>query len=589
MSLYGELKRRNVFRVAAAYVIASWLIVQVVATIATPLNLPDWFETMVLVLLAIGFPIALLLGWVFELTADGIKVSTPDFPTGQGRSHLVDYSLILAILILASVTVWDRMSPGTEPPDVASVPVPVDKSIAVLPFADMSPSGDQEYFGDGIAEEILNELTELDGLRVASRTSSFSFKETNSTTNAIGEALNVNTVLEGSVRMDENRLRVTAQLIDVATGYHHWSEVYDRELDDVFAVQEEIAASVAAVLGVTLGVGDVNSFRGAGTDSFEAYQIYLRALETDNPKREIPLLEQAIALDPDYAAAISALGLAYARDMWNSPVEQAPELLVNADRYLRRAVELSPTSAYGYSLLAAANYASFRFNESEEYFNRALAIEQEGSLLNNYGNMLMRAGKSVAATRYYNFSYDAEKYPFQPALLHLNAHLALEDYVTVLELAEGFPPGPRASAQFLVALNRNDRAQLLELLNTERGALPGFTYLAPVLERQDSAAALTLLREIHSDPSLSWPSKYHDVALVSAVLGDPEFALETFAREVRLTTIRYGALWYPVMREVRQLPGFKELVAEVNLVEYWRTHGWPDHCRPLGSDDFECF
>lgn len=589
MSLYGELKRRNVFRVAAAYVIASWLIVQVVATIATPLNLPDWFETMVLVLLAIGFPIALLLGWVFELTADGIKVSTPDFPTGQGRSHLVDYSLITAVLILASVTVWDRVNPGSELSDIAAPAIPVEKSVAVLPFADMSPAGDQEYFGDGIAEEILNQLTELEGLRVASRTSSFSFKDTNSTADSIGEALNVNTVLEGSVRMDEDRLRVTAQLIDVATGYHHWSEIYDRELDDVFSVQEEIAASVAAVLGVTLGVGDVNSFMGAGTDSFEAYRIYLRAMELRNPKRQIPLLEQAIALDPDYAAAISALGLAYASDMWFSPVEQAPELLANADRYLRRAVELSPDSAYGYSLLATANYASFRFNESEEYFNRALAINQEGELLNNYGNMLMRAGKSAAATRYYNFSYVADKYPYRPDLLHLNAYLALEDYVTALELAEGFPPGPQAAAQFLVAVNRNDRAKFLELLNNEREALRGFTYLAPVLERQESVPALELLRELQSDTNQSWPSKYHDVALIAAYLGDPEFALETFAREIRLTTIRYGSLWYPVMEEVRQLPAFKELVTEVNLVEYWRTHGWPDQCRPMGSDEFECF
>lgn len=591
MSLYSELRRRNVFRVAAAYVIAAWVIAQVASTVAEPLNLPEWFESLVLVLLAVGFPIALLLGWVFELTSEGVKTSTAEFPPSQGRSRLVDFGLMLSVLILAGVTVWDRLESSSEVTGLVELSIPIDKSIAVLPFADMSPAGNQEYFGDGIAEEILNELTELDGLQVASRTSSFSFKDTNTTTTEIGRTLNVNMILEGSVRMNDNRLRVTAQLIDVASGYHHWSEIYDRELDDLFAVQEEIASSVAAVLGVTLGVGDVNSFRGAGTDSFEAYSFYLRAQNEPNPQQQISLLERAITLDPDYAAAISSVGLAYANSMWTSPVEQAPELLERAGQYLRRAVSISPESAYGYSLLATANYGQFNFIESEEYFNRALAIDQDGLHLANYGNMLMRAGKSTVANRYYELASSADESAFPPGPLQLNAAVALSDYARAENIVGGYPPGFGTEERYRIALNQNDiprvQALLEQLVETEPAAYLNFT---PILESLDSPEiALSILRSLYADTATSWPSKYHDIALLAAFLGDPEFALEVFSTEVRLTAIRYGALWYPVMNEVRQLPAFKDLMREVNLVEYWRTHGWPDHCRPLGTDDFECY
>ena len=212
MSFLTELRRRNVVRVAATYVIASWVIIQVVTSVSAPLNLPDWFDAVVIVLLIIGFPVAVLVAWAFELTPDGIKVT----PSAKGASapprwHLLDTALVMALFAVAAAMVSSQITPGTEPV-TREVTVPADKSVAVLPFADMSPDGDQGYFADGIAEELLNELTGLDGLRVASRSASFAYRDTTIDLQSIAEALNVSTVLEGSVRKDGNRIRVTAQL-----------------------------------------------------------------------------------------------------------------------------------------------------------------------------------------------------------------------------------------------------------------------------------------------------------------------------------------------------------------------------------------
>lgn len=596
LSLFGELKRRNVIRVAATYMIASWLIIQVVSTIETPLSLPEWFDTVVVVLLALGFPIALLITWAFELTPEGIKASRPSTTNKAEQFRIIDYVLVVFLFLMISVTVWNRTPTLTTTTEMTANPsvtsIPTDKSIAVLPFADMSPGGNQEYFGDGIAEELLNEFTRLEGLRVASRTSSFSFKDTNATAGEIGESLNVSLILEGSVRTDANRLRITAQLIDVSNEYHHWSETYDRELNDIFSIQEEISAAVAGVLGVTLGVGDVNSFRGAGTDNIRAYSTYLRAIHSSpsTANETSALLQQAIDLDPDYGAAIAALGLEIATTMWTNPVEQAPQILDRSIEYLNRAVEINPDSAYAYTLQATANYGLFNFIDSEDYYTRALTIDQDGENIQHYGNMLMRTGKSSAALRYYDLAYSAEKHPVPVQRLGLNAHLARGNYDDALQLIEQLAEADKPLAGYYLAINQGNSVQLRAALDSLQSEQPlTHRHLTPVLDAIDSPeTAVDRLISMFENADASWPSKYQHTAMLAAYLGEPEFALEVFATEVRLTTIRYGTLWYPVMAEVRQLPAFKELMTEINLVEYWRAHGWPDLCRPMGNDDFEC-
>jgi TolB-like protein/tetratricopeptide (TPR) repeat protein len=591
LSFVDELRHRNVFRVAATYLIAGWLIIQVVSAVSGPLNLPDWFDTVVIVLLAIGFPIAALFAWAFELTPDGIRASRHEVIGKNDRaSNKLDYALIGALFIVAGTIAWNQIGARRVGTTASYASIPQDKSIAVLSFADMSAEGDQGYFADGIAEELLNALTRLDGLRVASRTSSFSFRGSDADIRAIGEALNVNLVLEGSVRKDGDRIRITAQLIDTANGYHHWVQTYDRNLNDIFAIQDEIANAIAGVLGVSLGVGNVNSFRGAGTDNFEAYEAYWQAKNTPIfTVDRIRAFERAVQIDPDYAAALAELGLSIASMMWVSQPEEAPDILDRALPILLNAIELRPDSAYAYTLLASVNYARLDWNQSEQYYNKALAVSRDGEILAHYGNMLMRSGRSEAAIRAYAEAAVAERYPVSGGTLFQNAYLAMDRFAEVDEYASQH--FVNTNFWLLLELNRGDLSAIeAALTSAPRDLVETSELFVPLLEVIESPdEALDLLRSVYANTDIVWPSKYHDIALLAAYYGDPEFSLDVFSREVRLTTIRFGALWYPVMSGVRKLPAFRELMSDINLLEYWRINGWSNHCRPLKEEDFECF
>lgn len=580
------------FRVAATYVVATWVIIQVVTAVSQPLGFPDWFEAGIIVLLVIGFPVAILLAWAFELTPDGIRATPSEEISAAPEWRILDTALVIGLVAVAVAVVWARVSPDIDGAG-SSVNSSADKSIAVLPFIDMSPTGDQAYFGDGIAEELINELTRLEGLRVASRSSSFAFREEAIDLRSIGEALNVTTVLEGSVRKDGDRIRVTAQLINSADGYHLWSKTFDRELEGIFAIQDEIATAVGGALGVRLGVGTVNAFLGAGTTNVEAYETYLRGLSTPifgSATERMRLFERAVELDQEYAAAWAALGLTVASTMWTSPVEEAPQILDRAIPILNKAVELEPDSSYSYTLLATANYATFDWTSSEQLYSKAMEIETDAQVLGHYANMLMRSGRSSESLRYAQLAASADRYAWENAI-SFNSALALGQFERLRELGVWVIGAAPQTTKLLLALNEGDlpalRNALLELPANDVATTRLFR---PVLNDLDShEQALTALKSIYADSDAAWPAKHHDVALLAAFLGDPEFALEAIGHEARLTTVRFGALWYPVMGEVRKLRGFKQLVTDVNLVEYWRNFGWSDHCRPIGTEDFECF
>lgn len=248
---FAELLRRKVFRVAAAYLVVAWLLVQVAATTFEPLGLPAWTLSLVIALLVLGFPLACVLAWVFDLTPAGIERSPgPQAdPVGIGGNE--------------AVTALPAASPAPE-------------SVAILPFADMSPSHDQEYFCDGMAEEIINALCVVRGLRVASRTSSFQYKGRAVDVREIGRQLGVGSVLEGSVRKADDRVRITVQLLNAADGYHLWSQSYERKLEDVFAVQIEIAQRMVDALRVSLSPRETELLGRGGTHNGQAYDYFLK-------------------------------------------------------------------------------------------------------------------------------------------------------------------------------------------------------------------------------------------------------------------------------------------------------------------------
>jgi len=577
LSLFSELKRRKVFRVGIAYVIAAWLVAQVADLVADNFNAPDWVMQMIITLLIVGLPISLILSWAFDLTADGI--TRTEYGEVEGSLTVSNKSILALVggLFVAVAVVFYVAWPRD------------DRSIAVLPFEDISPGGDQAHFGNGIADELRLELQGLDGLRVAGRTSSIAAAQEDSKT--IGEILNVDSILAGSIRKEGDNLRITVQLTHVADGFTIWSESYDRELENIFEMQEEIATSVAGALGVRLGVGEVNAFRGAGTQNVEAYEAYLQGQGRNLTNQEkIRLYERATELDPNYAAAWSQLGLRTLATMWDSSLDQASEIVDRAYPLVLRGVELNPESAIAQYRLAQVRNARYDWIGGEQGFVQAIDLLTDRPIVASYGAMLLRTGRTAYAQKQYALAVSLEPLGGLPVTFSWHASLAQGRFAEAKEISNWQVAANRIENNLDIALNERDpeviKPAMQAMLNTNVAAIALY---APLLAEFDSPERiLSILRDVYLDENLQWPRKLHDIAMMAAYFSDPQFALKVKGQEVRTTTARLAALWYPVMSEVRQLPEFKKLVTELNLVEYWRAYGWADACRPLGDNDFTC-
>jgi len=577
LSFFDELKRRKVFRVGIAYVVGAWLIAQVAALVADSFLAPVWVMQMIIALLVVGLPISLMLSWAFDLTADGIKWTDDSEVTGR---LLVSSKLILilvsALFITVAVTLFLTWPRG-------------DRSIAVLPFEDISPGGDQAYFANGIADELRLELQGLDGLRVAGRTSSIASADEDSKT--IGETLSVESILAGSIRKEGNSVRITVQLTHVADGFTIWSESFDRELENIFELQEEIATSVAGALGVRLGVGTINAFRGAGTQNVEAYEAYLQAQDRNLTKQEqIRLLERAIELDPNYAEAWSFMAHRTLATVWDSSPDQASEIMDRAYQLALHGAQLNPESAAVQRSLAMIRGSQLDWTGAEQGFKRAIELLADRPIVSTYASTLLRNGRTADAQKQYAIAVSLEPLGGRPVRMSWHASLAQGRFAEAKEISDWPGVANRLENYLDIALNERDP----EALKAAIQALPKtnvatIVLYAPVLaEFESPERILSLLRDVYRDENLQWPRKLHDIAMVAAYFGDPQFALKVKGQEVRAAVVRSAALWYPVMSEVRQLPEFKELVTDLNLVEYWRAYGWADACRPLGDTDFTC-
>jgi len=508
----------------------------------------------------------LIRGQGYRLVVDVEPVAAQEAspaPLQRGKTAVI----MIAIVVFGFVAV-SMLEHNVAPP-----------SVAVLPFVDLSQAGDQQYLADGIAEELINALSGLDGLDVASRTESFYYPGPTADLEEVGKKLGVSAVLEGSVRKSGREIRITVQLIEVDSGYHLWSETFDRELEDVFAIQDDIAESVAGALGVKLGVGGVNAFRGAGTENFEAYEAYLRGD-----------YEQALELDPNYAAAWARQGILIASTMWTNTPDESPEIIDRAYRHVVRAIELDPESAEANALFATLTYAKMDWIRAEQSYATALALSRDSPRLNSYSNMLMRAGRSRSSIAVQDERLALMRVPAWPSTMRINPLLATGQFDAARDIAADMTGDAGRFMRLVVALNEGTQENVRTALTGMRENSVAYTTIyEPLLDRLDDAeSALAVLRDSANDTDTVWPSKYKTIAILAAYFGDPEFAFDVFSRELRNTTIRFGTLWYPVMTEVRRLPQFKDFLVQANLVDYWRAYGWSDFCRPLGHEDFVC-
>ena len=394
MSLFNELKRRNVFRVGIAYLIGAWLLAQIADLLIDNIGAPDWVMKTLFVALALGFFLALFFAWAFEMTPDGVKRES-EVDRSQSITNVtgrkMDRSIIVILLLALGYFAWDKFS--ATPPDVAAVAVveeaAIDKSIAVLPFVNMSADADNEYFSDGLSEELLNMLAKVDGLKVAARTSSFKFKKSEADISEIGEQLHVATILEGSVRKSGNQVRITAQLIKVDDGFHLWSETYDRDLDNIFVVQDEIAKAIVDALKLPLLGHDAKPITStAATGNFAAYDLYLlgrhhaRVYSEEDFNRAIEYYLRAIEIDPSFAAAYSGLadGYLFLSDYGNLPQAEAHQLARSA---AEKALAIDPDSPEAHASMGLLLNNLNNDGEAETHFLWALEVNP------NYVNALL--------------------------------------------------------------------------------------------------------------------------------------------------------------------------------------------------------
>ena len=605
MNLFTELKRRHVFRIGIAYLVVSWLVLQVIGVVTPMLDLPVWLGKTVLILLAVGFPIALVIAWAFEMTPEGVKrtndldEAAPRRAVSTGRK--LDFVIIGALVLALGYFAWGRYFGG--PPQTADQANAGTPTLAVLPFANLSADKSQDYFADGLSEELLDKLANLKGLQVAGRTSSFYFKGKNEDLRVIGEKLGVENLLEGSVRKSGDQLRITAQLINARTGYHLWSETYDRKLDDIFAIQDDISKSVADALSVALGVGELGRIEG-GTRNVAAYDSYLKALQPPNAaltmtlfREQLDSLEQAVRLDPSYALAWVAISSVCRLALNYDDPGNAADWRKRADDALDRARALAPNAmqVLAESAITAADRGSWE--DAERTFGKAIALHGDAQVAQNYGAFLEVAGKPRKAVEYLIEARRSE--PLDPSVaVALGLDYAASG-MTGEALAEfergihlGGSPNNLTGFELMTAMATGDRDEIQRRIDAFKkiNDITASIHVAmrPFLDKPQEGIAE--LKRLYAKPENAVPIQRLVISVWAAYFGDPDLALaaikDMFSGGASYSTT--SLFWQPVFHDMRERPGFKDFVRERGLVDYWREFGWGDFCHPVGDNDFEC-
>ena len=604
MSFFNELKRRNVFKVAAAYIIVAWLLLQVSDTLVPALHLPEWFNSGVAFALIIGFPIAVIFAWAFEMTPDGLK-KEKDVDRSQSITQVTGNKLnnaIIGVLVLAlGYFALDKfvLDPGRDAAEIASavqnaqekVQAPTEteqaeKSIAVLPFVNMSSDREQEYFSDGLSEELLNLLAKIPGLRVAARTSSFSFKGKNLEIPEIASRLKVAHILEGSVRKSGDQIRITAQLVKADDGYHLWSETYDRQLDNVFQIQDEIASEVVRALKVTL----LNESPKSRETSPEVYQLYLegqhvrRQVSAPTLPKAINLLKQAVALDPDYAPAWAELAYAY---MWEAGIGATPidEAFALADQAIESALEADPGYSRAYFVKGASQlYNKFDFKSAYEVYQHALQLEPGNAFLLGQNATVIRAiGRMDQSIALFEQALTldplmSEMRSWQALALSYAGQLdeAESAYRTVLTLSPDFSGAHYRLGRILIAKGMPGAA--LEEIKLEKSSTYSLTGLAMVhhaLGSQESSqrALDELIRTMAGHAA-------YQIAEVYGFRGDNDKAFEWLEESLVIRDSGLvSTLGNPAFYDLRLDPRWQPFLDRLGLLEFWlempAEHGGP--------------
>jgi TolB-like protein len=600
MSFIGELKRRNVMRVAVLYFVSAWLLLQATDVLSSLLPVPEWTGSLVFLLLLLGLPPALIFAWVYEMTPDGLK---REKDVDRGRSITPETgkkinTVIIVLLVLAiGGMVVDRLLPEAAPPSavVLATDAEVDavprNSIAVLPFADLSEEGDQQFFTDGLSEELLNLLVRVDGLRVASRTSAFAFRDSSLGIPQIANSLGVAHVLEGSVRKSGDRIRITAQLIDATTDRHLWSDNFDRELVDIFSIQDEIGSAIVNALRDELGLaGPADVDVAASTSNMDAYALYLEAREKFIRREDllgsIDLFRQALDLDPGFARAWEGLAAAeiVAEDwIFDDGVDHLPRAFEAAEK----ALSLDPSLSLAHAVLGLyESSANLDYLAAEDFYRKAVELDSKNtSAWLWYGIAMNDLGFFGKAEKALRTCIDID-----PGYLNCRHHLSLsllaqnrtEEALAAFEptLDADFHSVSEAFIPYYATHGNVLLAKVLAHRKFDDPSAPVAEWIAAIrTPGSNHDVGYARLKDWERNESSGL--KLADMGVVLLPFGK----YEEFVSEASANTMY---MWSWFAREFRKSAYFKRIVKEAHILEYWHERGFPDHCRPVGDDDFEC-
>ena len=598
-NLFEELKRRKVFKVGAAYLVVAWLAVQGASIGFPAFDAPPWALRVFILVALLGFPVAVVMAWVLESTPEGVHVD----PVRAGSKRVIAVATALAALAFA----WFFYGQASVHPGEKVVPaaaVQADpKSIAVLAFTDLSPKHDQDYFSDGVSEEILNALSRVQDLKVAGRTSSFYYKGKNVDLRSIGTALGVAHVLEGSVRTQGQQVRITAQLIRTSDGFHLWSKNFDGELTDVFKLQDQVARAIVDELKPMLEGSQKTTLVAQATNDPEAYRLYLRATELLNRRDyahaqdAIDWLEEALRRDPKFVRAQSQLALVHM--VVNIRDEKSA---AEAERHARAAMAADPLLAQPVYVLGLVHRYARRHAEARPFFDRAVAMEPRDPSTHMYlGQWLIVNGytrqgiaeldRAIALDpmlpnavnwRGYQYLYSGD----------LDSAQALFERTTALGLSlakSGLGELARARGDFPAA-----RRLFADALNASRNACG--TAAPDQFERLTDgffgadAAAQARSRAVVDDCVASRPAFTPAWAIIALMrLGDHERALALYARQPSSDDSGVAMrVWGPDGAPVRTLPGFNAAADKLGFVDAWEKFGPPDLCTRTAPRTYAC-
>jgi TolB-like protein len=551
-----ELKRRKVYRVALVYAGVGWALLEAADLVLPRLALPDWTVNVVLAVVLLGFPLALVFAWIFDLSPQGIVRTEPLSPAGHHHRlnvpAIVEFVLICVLVVTVGYLYVDRLSlqkrlvqPEMVERETSAIPNPEKyRAIAVLPFADMSEAGDQAWFAEGIAEELLIALSQVKPLSVMARTSSFAFKGAGKTVAEIADILGVQAVLEGSVRRTEGRVRVTAQLVDADTGFHIWSGSYERQITDIFQLQDELAKSVVEALHLQLGISSDTVLVAEQTHSPEAYDWYIRGqalFDWDNPhnlQNAINYFERAVEVDQDFARAWGNLALAQGLlNIWKPLADVGPA----STRAYERALAIEPHQS---EALAAKAYMllllEYDWEKAGRLLQRAMDESDNASTLTIYGMLYLHSVDRIAdAIRLHEVAEQRDPLHagIKSNLAHLHLYngdfaLAAEKAQSALALKENHLLALWALIEAWTALGEYETvSQLISQLSPEIMQYPSVRIRFGLyqLARGELDKADSIYQEYIENPH---PSGRLIVAKLALGLGHTEQAIDLMERQV---------------------------------------------------------